>query len=88
MQLCYKKKSIVLEQGWAISGLRATCGLLQRFQWPAEAFRKNLQINNFLQLSAVSNLSEACLYFLLRVRPQAKHGIPKVAPVQNCPPLF
>jgi len=33
-----------LAQGWAISGPRATCGPPQRFQWPAKAFRKNLQI--------------------------------------------
>ena len=31
-----------LSQGWAISGPRATCGLPQRFQWPEDAFSKNL----------------------------------------------
>jgi len=30
-----------LEQGWAISGPRATCGPPHRFRWPARAFRKN-----------------------------------------------
>ena len=33
-----------VEQGWAISGPRATCVPPQRFLWPAEAFRKNLKI--------------------------------------------
>jgi len=32
-----------LWQGWAISGPRAKCGPPRRFQWPAEAFRKDLQ---------------------------------------------
>jgi len=29
-----------LEQGWANSGPRAKSGRPQRFQWPAQAFRK------------------------------------------------
>jgi len=29
-----------LTQEWANSGPRAKCGPTQRFQWPAEAFRK------------------------------------------------
>jgi len=33
-----------LVQRWAISGPRAKCGPQHRFQWPAEAFRENLQI--------------------------------------------
>jgi len=33
-----------LGQRRAISGPRATCGPPQSFQWPAEAFRKNIQI--------------------------------------------
>jgi len=32
---------LALEQGWAISGPRDTCGPPQRFQLPAKAFRKN-----------------------------------------------
>jgi len=35
---------IGLEQGWANSGPRAKCGPPLRFQWPAEAFRKYVQI--------------------------------------------
>ena len=34
------QNSICLLKEWANSGLRATCGPQQRFQWPAEAFRK------------------------------------------------
>ena len=33
-----------LNQGWGISGPRATSGPPQRFQWQTEAFRKKLQI--------------------------------------------
>jgi len=29
-------------QGWANNGPPAKCGPSQRFQWPAETFRKNL----------------------------------------------
>jgi len=32
-----------LNQGWAISGVWAKCGPPRRFQWPAEALRKDLQ---------------------------------------------
>ena len=40
----YKKfKPTTLEQGWAISGPRATCGPPHRFQWPARAFIQNLK---------------------------------------------
>jgi len=39
------RKSV--EQGWAHSGPRATYGPPQRFQWPAETLRKNLQIWKF-----------------------------------------
>ena len=54
--------------GWAVSGPRATCGPPQRFQWPAEAFRKNHQVWNFHQLTTVNvsvqaNLAETCFYF-------------------------
>jgi len=38
-----------LVQGWANSSPRAKCGLPQRFQWPAEAFRKTVK-SNILQL--------------------------------------
>jgi len=77
-----------VRQGWAISGPRVTCGLPQRFQWPANAFRKNLRIWNFLQLSAEANVSETCFYYHKKVRPSAKHGLPKVTLSQiNCPPL-
>ena len=34
------KSKLGLEQGWANSGPRAKCGPPQRFQWPAQAFRK------------------------------------------------
>jgi len=33
-----------LEQRWANNGARAECGPPQRFQWPAEAFTKYVQI--------------------------------------------
>ena len=39
-----------LEQGWENSGPQAKCGSPQCFEWPAEAFRKYLQIWNFLNL--------------------------------------
>ena len=57
-----------LDQGWTNSGPRAECGPPQRFQWPAEALRKYVQIWNFFQLitvdaSAEINLTETCLYF-------------------------
>jgi len=42
--------TVHLGQGWAISGPRTTFGPPQRFQWPAEAFRKIPQIWNFLPL--------------------------------------
>jgi len=65
--------STAVEQGWAISGPRATCGPSQRFQWPAEAFRKNHQIWSFLQLitenvNAEDNLNGVLLLFLLEQR--------------------
>jgi len=31
-----------LKQWWEISGPQATCGPPERFQWPAEAFMKNV----------------------------------------------
>jgi len=46
--------NIAIEQGWAISGSRATCGPPQRFQWPAEAFRNNHQVWNFLEFITVN----------------------------------
>jgi len=52
-----------IEQWWAISIPRATCGPPQHFHWPANAFRKNLKLWNFLQLSAEANVSETCFYF-------------------------
>jgi len=38
-----------LKQCGPTTGLRAACDPPQHFQWPAEAFRKNLQIWNFLK---------------------------------------
>jgi len=36
---------------WGLTtGARATCGPPQRFQWPAEAFKKNLHIWNMLKI--------------------------------------
>jgi len=40
-----------VEQGWATSRLRATRGPSQCCQWPAEIFRKILQIWKFLKLA-------------------------------------
>ena len=59
-----------LAQGWAISGPRATCGPPQRFQWPAEAFRKNHQVGKFHELTTVNvsvqaHLNRDLLLFLL-----------------------
>jgi len=53
IQHCLKQWSATflfncLQQGWAISGPRAPCGPPQRFQWPAEAFKKKFQISNLL----------------------------------------
>jgi len=48
-----------LTQGWAISGPWATCGPPQRFQWPAEAFLKNIKS----EIS--SNLSQKMLVLKL-----------------------
>jgi len=50
-------------KGWAISGPR-----LQRFQWTVEAFRTNLQISIFLQITTVNvavedNLNRDLLLF-------------------------
>jgi len=36
--------NIILTQGRPTTGPRATCDPPQRFQWPAEDFRKNIQI--------------------------------------------
>ena len=41
--VCSEPLGVQLEQGWEISGPRAKCGPTRRFQWPAEAFRKDLQ---------------------------------------------
>jgi len=62
-----------LTQEWAVSGPRATCDPPQRFQWPAEAFRKNHQVWNFLQIttadvSVEANLHQNLLLFLLEQR--------------------
>jgi len=62
--------SYSINQGWAISGPRATCGQPQRFQWPGEAFRKNHQVLTFLELitanvSVQANLKRDLLLFLL-----------------------
>jgi len=40
-QMRWHKQVVDLSQEWAISGSRATCGPPQRFQWHAEAIRKN-----------------------------------------------
>jgi len=60
-------------QEWEISGPRGTCGPPQHFQWTAEAFRKNPQVRNFLQLMTVNvsveaNLNRNLLLFLLEKR--------------------
>jgi len=52
---------IDLRQGWAISGPRATCGPPQRFQWPAEAFRKNDSSLKFPPASLLFLLEERFL---------------------------
>jgi len=59
-----------VNQGWAINGPRATCGSPQSFQWPAEAFRNNHQVLNFLELVTVNvsvqaNLNRDLILFLL-----------------------
>jgi len=51
---------ILLGQGWANSGPRAKCGPPQRFKWPAEAFRKYLQIWNFMD-RITTNVRADCL---------------------------
>jgi len=43
--------TIALAQGWANSGPRAKCGPPQRFQKPAEAFRKYVQSEDSSNLS-------------------------------------
>ena len=63
----------LLVQEWAISGPWATCGPPQRFQWRAEAFRKDHQVWNFLQLitanvSVQASLNRDTLLFLLEQR--------------------
>jgi len=39
-----------LDKRWASGSVRAKCGLPQCLKWPAEAFKKNLQVWYFLQL--------------------------------------
>jgi len=63
-----KRYCVPLVQVWTNSSPRAKCGPLQRFQWSAEAFRKYVQIWNYLQLITVNvsveaNLTKTCFYF-------------------------
>jgi len=55
-----------LGQGWVISGPRAICGPPQRFQCPTEAFRKNHQVWNFVELITVNVVVQA-IYLKLRL---------------------
>jgi len=43
--------AIAVDQGWANSGPRATCGPPQRFQWPAEAFKKTFKSEIYTKFS-------------------------------------
>ena len=65
----------------------------QRFQWPAEAFRKNLEIWNFLQhirvsISAEAELADTCSPFHKKLRPPLNAPFSKWPPSQIiCPRL-
>jgi len=63
--LCYNTlqtwKGYLLEQGWANSGPRATCEPLQRFQWPAEVFRKSFKSEKSSHSSQLTYIHTACL---------------------------
>ena len=89
-----EERSVHLTQGWANSGPRAKCGPPQRFQWPAEGFRKYVQIWNFLQLitvnaSAEGSLTKTCFFSIRRYGPLLNADFSKWPPGQiNCPPLI
>jgi len=78
----------VLSQGWANSGLRATCGRPQRLQWPTEALRKILKSEistNSSQYRFVLRLpwTETCFNCHYKVRPSVIRGLFKVAHEPN-----
>ena len=70
-------------KGGATSGTR----IKQRFQWPAEAFRKFFKseiYSNFSELILVLRLlTETCFHFHKKVRLSAKRGLLKVASEQK-----
>jgi len=84
---CSLVDPLLLEQGWANSGPRAKCGPPQRFEWPAEAFRKYVQIT--INVSAEANLTKTCFISIRRYGPLLYAALSKWLPGQiNCPSLF